>query len=82
MLIFGFGKTTFKPFGLDRPVVCERCGNQTQYGFFQRRTWFTLFFIPVIPTGSAHLVICPICSHALEMPKDLWDARRRDAGLG
>lgn len=81
MLIFGWGKTTFKDCGMDRPVLCERCHNEVQYGFVQRRTWFTLFFIPVLPTGNSYLVICPICSHAIEMPRATWESRRTDAGL-
>lgn len=81
MIIFGFGKTTFKELGADRPVMCERCGNQTQYVFAERRKWFTLFFIPVIPYETARMVICPICRNALVLPKDVWEQRRRDAGL-
>ena len=81
MLIFGFGRVRFKDFGLDRPVICERCGNQVQYGFVERKSWFTLFFIPVFPYASKKLVICPICSHAIEMDPATWNARRHDAGL-
>ncbi|RYG30316.1 zinc-ribbon domain-containing protein [bacterium] len=81
MLIFGFGRTRFKDFGADRPVTCERCGNEVQYRFMERKTWFTLFFIPLIPYASAKLVLCPICNNAIQMDPAVWAQRRTDAGL-
>ena len=33
------------------------------------RRWFTLFFIPVIPYESGHLMICPVCGHGMELDK-------------
>jgi hypothetical protein len=28
-----------------------------------RRTWFTLFFIPIIPYAKVHYIQCPICGN-------------------
>ena len=81
MLIFGFGRVRFKDMGADRPVVCENCHNEVQYRFLEKKTWFTLFFIPIIPYGSAKLVVCPVCNYGVEMAPAVWNARRADAGL-
>lgn len=29
------------------------------------RTWFTLFFIPVIPYENKHILLCEICSNGV-----------------
>ena len=69
-----------KDLGEDRPVLCERCHNQVGYRFLEIRRWFTLFFIPVIPFSREHALVCPICGLSYSLPKDAFDARRRDAG--
>ena len=81
MIIFGFGRTTFKDCGPDIPVMCERCRNDVSYHFIERKKWFTLFFIPILPYSSSKLVICPVCSNAVEMPAADWEARRQAAAL-
>jgi hypothetical protein len=32
-------------------------------------TWFTLFFIPVIPYKRRYLLACPVCGFAYILPK-------------
>lgn len=60
--IFGWGKTTVSEKGRTPEHYCEQCRNQTKFLLAERRTWFTLFFIPVIPYEHERLVLCPICS--------------------
>jgi len=75
--IFGWGRRTFKDQGPTLPVRCPHCSNQTWYHLASTRTWFTLFFIPVIPYQSRDLLLCPVCSRGLELDGDRRDAARR-----
>ena len=61
-IIFGWGKRTVKNFGKAFRQVCDHCHNEADWQLYQIRTWFTLFFIPVIPYQTERIVICPICS--------------------
>lgn len=41
---------------------CSTCNRQTSHSIETRRTWFTLFFLPVIPLGASHKVErCNLC---------------------
>lgn len=62
-IIFGWGRKTLKRHGPVFERQCERCNNTDNWVLYTRRTWFTLFFIPVIPYSKEHLVICPVCSY-------------------
>lgn len=61
-ILFGWGKQTLKKHGPVFKSRCDRCNNEELWQLYTRRTWFTLFFIPVIPYSTEHLVVCPICS--------------------
>lgn len=60
-IIYGFGKTTTKDFGCLPTDHCTNCNNQIQKRLIRVRTWFTLFFIPIIPYRTRYFLICPIC---------------------
>lgn len=62
-LLFGWGKQTIKSHGPVFRSHCDRCNNEELWQLYTRRTWFTLFFIPVIPYSTEHLVVCPVCSY-------------------
>ncbi|KIP09098.1 hypothetical protein PHLGIDRAFT_346469 [Phlebiopsis gigantea 11061_1 CR5-6] len=53
-------QTTVKPDGDLTPRVCPRCNNAAVQSA-KTRTWFTLFFIPVVPLKSKRIWTCPIC---------------------
>ncbi len=61
-VIFGWGKQTVSNHGPVFRSHCDRCNNEELWQLYTRRTWFTLFFIPVIPYSTEHLLICPVCS--------------------
>ncbi|GAA5890467.1 hypothetical protein JCM6882_002931 [Rhodosporidiobolus microsporus] len=42
------------------PQQCPRCRNVSVVPF-RRRTWFELYWIPLIPFKVKHLLICTIC---------------------
>ncbi|GAA6063325.1 hypothetical protein JCM10212_005493 [Sporobolomyces blumeae] len=44
----------------DDLCYCPRCGNASVRGF-KRRKWFELYWIPLVPLGTKHLWLCPVC---------------------
>ena len=69
-IIWGFGHNRTKSFGVVGAAVCGRCNNNVQRGLLKVTTWFTLFFIPVIPYRTMYLLICPICGQPEELTKE------------
>lgn len=65
MIIFGWGKRTFKELGTTERVQCGRCNNVRPWKYKKMTTWFTLFFIPVIPYEMKYFKECPICKEAV-----------------
>ena len=61
--IFGYGPRV-KDLGAAGYRNCPRCANQAMWRRTESTNWVTLFFIPVLPTGSTTVVSCPICGHA------------------
>jgi hypothetical protein len=69
MIIFGWGRQNRKDRGAVVPVTCPRCNNETMYRWVSTTTWFSLFFVPLIPYSNKHYIVCPICSNGLELTK-------------
>ena len=44
--------------------TCPRCGNHAMWRRIRSTNWVTLFFVPVLPTGSRTEIGCPVCGHA------------------
>mgnify|MGYP001822907399 CR=1 FL=1 len=65
--LFGWGHRTFNERGPTVPANCPNCSNETWLHMISYKTWFTLFFIPVIPYESKNLLLCPVCSQGLEL---------------
>ncbi|MDR1066966.1 MAG: zinc ribbon domain-containing protein [Clostridiales bacterium] len=71
--IFGFGHKTIKRFGQINEDSCHRCNNNVKRELVKVTTWFTLFFIPIIPYKTQYLLICPICSDSYALGKAEFD---------
>jgi zinc-ribbon family len=69
VIIFGFGRRTRKDRGAVIPLMCPRCNNHTTYRWVSTSTWFTLFFVPVVPYSSKHYLVCPVCSNGRELTR-------------
>jgi hypothetical protein len=69
MLIFGFGAGAPKDQGPALPLRCPNCSNEVDYHYVVQRSWFRLFFIPVIPYATKHLLVCPVCSRGIKLEK-------------
>lgn len=68
-IIWGFGKTTMKRYGEMLPKDCFRCYNKTERELVKVTTWFTLFFIPLIPYRREYYLVCPVCQAADQLSK-------------
>jgi hypothetical protein len=64
--IFGFGKRTINYLGSAGLHVCPNCHNRAEWSRLRIRTWFTLFFIPVIPYRTRYVTMCPVCKHEVK----------------
>lgn len=51
-------------------MQCPNCSNARPWHYISYRTWITIFFIPVIPYESGHLLLCPVCGHGMELGKE------------
>jgi len=65
--IFGWGHQTIWDVGSTFRIMCNHCNNEEFWGLSRRTTWFTLFFIPIIPYKTEWLVTCPICKYGSEL---------------
>ena len=70
MIIFGYRGGKRKDLGEALPMRCPRCNNATFYRYMTVTSWFSLFFIPVIPLKRRDYLVCPVCTRALELRKD------------
>lgn len=61
MIIYGWGRQTSRTLGTVGAASCSHCGTLSDFHLVLRRTWFTLFFIPVVPYRSKFLVLCSLC---------------------
>jgi hypothetical protein len=68
-ILWGFGHRTIKNFGSLSSQMCENCHNKINKEILKVTTWFTLFFIPIIPYRVEYLVVCQICKSALKISK-------------
>jgi hypothetical protein len=67
MIIFGWGRVTNKDYGPTMATKCPNCHNDVWLQLHTYRKWFTLFFIPVFPYSSKHLLLCDVCSQGVEL---------------
>ena len=70
MIIFGYHGGKRKEHGEALPLHCPQCNNDTFYRYMSVTSWFTLFFIPLIPLKRRDYLVCPICTRALSLRKD------------
>ena len=62
MIIWGWGKVTRKTsLDLYFERSCNYCNSTEILEFMCVRTWFTLFFIPIIPYRKQYCITCPKC---------------------
>ncbi len=67
MIIFGWGRQTIKQIGVTFKQICGHCKNEEYWVLSRIITWFTLFFIPVIPYSIKYFLSCPVCQYGLNL---------------
>jgi zinc-ribbon family len=51
--------------------ACTKCARPTVHTALEFKSWFTFFFIPVIPFGTTYLSRCNLCGMKYKMSADL-----------
>lgn len=78
LTIIGFGKVTADDLGeTGREQPCVWCSAHVFYHLIFMRTWFTYFFIPLIPYRSAYRVMCPACGGGVTISGEEAKAAKR-----
>ena len=72
-IIWGFGKQTRKVIGNVFYRKCAYCNTEQIWQLCLVRTWFTLFFIPVIPYGVEYQISCPNCKSYQKLTKEQFN---------
>lgn len=70
IFLFGWGHRTIKELGPALKNGCNNCKNEAYWNLKQVTTWFTLFFIPVIPYSTKRFLLCPICTYGFELDNE------------
>jgi hypothetical protein len=50
--------------------LCSRCHASAAQSVIRVRTFFTLFFVPLIPLGSKYRATCTMCGSTVSIPKE------------
>lgn len=51
-------------------LVCALCQKPAAQTIGVRKRWFTLFWIPVFPTSTKHLMQCALCGQVSQLTKE------------
>jgi len=68
-LIFGLGPNKIEQKIDTKPTHCNRCNNETKWLYVKKTSWFSLFFLPVIPIQTRYYKSCPICREKYRIEK-------------
>jgi zinc-ribbon family len=77
LIIFGFRRYLEQLAMLT--LVCSHCRTSCAHPLSRAVTKFTLFFIPLFPVRSEHLVQCTYCGASSRLSKDQAEAMRDQA---
>lgn len=70
MIIFGFSKVTKKKLGTVMTRACTYCNSYSTWDLCIVRTWFTLFFIPIVPYKIKYCISCSNCESYIPLKKN------------
>lgn len=54
-------------------AMCGACHSPAAQGLIRVKTFFTLFFIPLIPVGTKYRSVCTMCGATSSLTKDQAD---------
>ncbi len=76
-MFFLFGiKPVIKKIGITKKYRCTRCSNVTNWEVYESRSWFTLFFIPLIPMKTEYYERCSVCGGYNQLSREEAEACR------
>ena len=78
MIIWGWGKVTKKIIGQVFQRTCNYCNRTEIWQLYIMRTWFTLFFIPIIPYGKKYGIGCPNCGSYMELTEQQFQRLKQE----
>ncbi|SHJ08013.1 hypothetical protein SAMN02745163_01257 [Clostridium cavendishii DSM 21758] len=81
MIIWGWGKTTRKIIGAVFEHACTYCNRTDVWRLCIVRTWFTLFFIPIIPYRKKYCILCPHCGSYIELTQEQFEKIKMDISV-
>jgi hypothetical protein len=50
-------------------TVCQRCGRPCAHSIVRVKTFFALFFIPVLPLGTNYYTVCSMCAGTVRIDR-------------
>ncbi len=68
MIIWGWRKMRKVLLDVDE-MECSNCHNINRFKLIRYTSWFTIFFIPLIPFKSDYFIVCPICEYGYKIDK-------------
>src|SRR5438552_17516393 len=75
-IIWGSRRGAARDLGPALAIRCSTCA-ELEFWHLQRSvTWFTIFFIPLIPLLRQHFLLCPKCGIGMELEREGGNAAR------
>lgn len=79
LLIFvGWGKVTKSVAGQIFEKTCGYCNETHEWQLCKNRTWFTVFFIPVIPYKTQYAISCPNCGSYIALNQEQFNNMKNE----
>lgn len=69
MIIVGY-RNNPKLLGVVDNCECPKCLNSSNWQLLNEEKYFTLFFIPIIPTGNIYSLLCEYCNYQVILNKE------------
>ena len=74
-VLFGFGHRTNKEYKMREVTQCYHCNNASNWIMRRQMSWFTLFFIPLVPYRTDYSIFCPICKNGYKITQEEFEKK-------
>jgi len=72
-LIFGIGNPGSETYDTRINKHCSNCNNNAKWKVTKTTSYFSLFFINVVPMNSKYYHHCPICNYGFNISRDEFE---------
>src|SRR5437762_10250151 len=69
-IIWGYRRGAARDLGPALAIRCSTCAELEFWHLHRSVTWFTIFFIPLIPLLRQHFLLCPKCGNGMELERE------------